>query len=70
MHQSRSSRCLGTLLAGEFISNASGTAQDADDRIIYETDTGRVWYDSNGEAIAPVARDYDFSLPVRAGQRM
>jgi hypothetical protein len=23
---------------------------DADDRIIYETDIGRLWYDSNGNA--------------------
>lgn len=38
------------MLAGEFISNTSGQAQDANDRIIYETDTGRVWYDSNGNA--------------------
>jgi Ca2+-binding RTX toxin-like protein len=38
----------GVLTAAQFSANASGTAQDADDRIIYETDTGRLIYDSNG----------------------
>ena len=36
------------LTAAQFAANASGTAQDASDRIIYETDTGRLIYDSNG----------------------
>jgi Ca2+-binding RTX toxin-like protein len=40
----------GVLSANAFRTNATGLAQDADDRIIYETDTGRVWYDSNGSA--------------------
>ena len=31
-----------------FRSNATGLAQDADDRIIYETDTGELYYDFNG----------------------
>lgn len=39
----------GTLTAEQFTANASGTAQDADDRIIYETDTGNLFYDSNGD---------------------
>ena len=39
---------LGTLKVGQFVANASGTAQDADDRIIYETDTGNLYYDING----------------------
>jgi Ca2+-binding RTX toxin-like protein len=38
----------GTLTAAQFAANASGTAQDASDRIVYETDTGRLIYDSNG----------------------
>jgi Ca2+-binding RTX toxin-like protein len=38
----------GVLSAAQFIANASGTAQDASDRIIYETDTGALIYDSNG----------------------
>jgi Ca2+-binding RTX toxin-like protein len=40
----------GTLSAAQFAANASGTAQDASDRIIYETDTGKLFYDSNGSA--------------------
>jgi Ca2+-binding RTX toxin-like protein len=40
----------GTLSAAQFAANASGTAQDANDRIIYETDTGKLFYDSNGSA--------------------
>jgi Ca2+-binding RTX toxin-like protein len=40
----------GTLSADQFAANASGTAQDANDRIIYETDTGKLFYDSNGSA--------------------
>ncbi|WP_394891926.1 calcium-binding protein [Mesorhizobium sp. AaZ16] len=41
---------LGTLLAGQFRTNNTGAAQDADDRIIYESDSGKLWYDSNGNA--------------------
>ena len=40
----------GTLTADQFAANASGTAVDASDRIIYETDTGKLLYDSNGSA--------------------
>jgi Ca2+-binding RTX toxin-like protein len=40
----------GVLTAAQFVANASGTAQDANDRIIYETDTGRLIYDANGSA--------------------
>jgi len=42
---------MGTLSAGQFVANVSGTAQDANDRIIYETDTGKLIYDSNGSAV-------------------
>jgi Ca2+-binding RTX toxin-like protein len=38
----------GVLTAAQFVANASGTAQDADDRIIYKTDVGRLIYDANG----------------------
>lgn len=38
----------GTLTAAQFAANATGTAADSDDRIIYETDTGKLFYDSNG----------------------
>jgi serralysin len=40
----------GVLTAAQFAANASGTAQDASDRIIYETDTGKLFYDENGSA--------------------
>ncbi len=38
----------GTLKASAFVRNTSGNAVDASDRIIYETDTGKVYYDSDG----------------------
>jgi Ca2+-binding RTX toxin-like protein len=41
---------LGTLTAGKFWKSTSGLAHDADDRIIYETDTGKLFYDANGKA--------------------
>jgi Ca2+-binding RTX toxin-like protein len=40
----------GVLTAAQFARNTTGLAQDASDRIVYETDTGRVFYDSNGNA--------------------
>ena len=40
----------GTLASGAFVRNTSGLAQDASDRIIYESDTGNLYYDSNGNA--------------------
>ena len=39
---------LGVLNALFFKANATGTAKDADDRIIYNTVTGALFYDSNG----------------------
>ncbi len=46
----------GTLDASMFVANADGVATTADQRIIYETDTGKVYYDSDGsggaEAVA------------------
>ncbi len=38
----------GVLTAAQFVANATGTAQDANDRIIYEIDTGELIYDANG----------------------
>jgi Ca2+-binding RTX toxin-like protein len=38
----------GALSLAQFAANASGTAQDSSDRIIYESDTGKLFYDSNG----------------------
>lgn len=40
----------GTLTAVQIVKNASGTAGQADDRIVYGSDTGNVFYDSNGSA--------------------
>jgi serralysin len=39
---------VGTLVAGLFAANTTGTAIDVDDRVVYETDTGKLFYDSNG----------------------
>jgi Ca2+-binding RTX toxin-like protein len=38
------------LASSAFLKNTSGLAADANDRIIYETDTGKLFYDSNGSA--------------------
>ncbi|WP_428666968.1 M10 family metallopeptidase C-terminal domain-containing protein [Reyranella sp.] len=46
----------GTLSLAQFAANASGTAQDASDRIIYETDTGKLFYDSNGNVAGGAAQ--------------
>lgn len=44
----------GNFAAGDtrFVANSTGTAQDASDRIIYETDTRQVWYDPDGTGSA------------------
>ncbi|RVI19982.1 calcium-binding protein [Sinorhizobium meliloti] len=38
----------GVLSSAEFVSNTSGLASDRYDRIIYETDTGKLLYDADG----------------------
>ncbi|WP_319005698.1 calcium-binding protein [Pararhizobium sp. BT-229] len=38
----------GPLAATAFRANTTGLAQDADDRIIYDRDTGRLFYDADG----------------------
>ncbi|WP_442581293.1 calcium-binding protein [Mesorhizobium sp. ASY16-5R] len=38
----------GTLASAAFRVNATGTAGDSTDRIIYETDTGKLFYDADG----------------------
>lgn len=40
----------GYLAAGAFAANTTGLAGDASDRVIYETDTGKLFYDANGSA--------------------
>jgi len=44
----------GTLKATDFQANATAAVKDASDRIIYETDTGNLYYDAdgNGSAVA------------------
>jgi trimeric autotransporter adhesin len=41
----------GSFTAGDarFWASSAGTAHDADDRIIYETDTRQIWYDADGD---------------------
>jgi Ca2+-binding RTX toxin-like protein len=39
----------GMLGAVAFARNASGNARDASDRVIYETDTGKLFYDADGK---------------------
>ncbi|WP_442580675.1 calcium-binding protein [Mesorhizobium sp. ASY16-5R] len=38
----------GALASGYFRANTTGLAQDANDHIIYETDTGKLFYDADG----------------------
>ncbi len=40
----------GALSSAYFFKNTTGLAHDANDHIIYETDTGKLFYDSNGSA--------------------
>jgi len=39
---------VGMLAANAFSTNATGLAQDADDRIIYDTSNGNLFYDADG----------------------
>lgn len=41
---------LGTLAVAKFWKSKAGVAHDADDRIIYDIDSGRLFYDGNGVA--------------------
>lgn len=42
---------VGTLKAAQFWSNTTGLAHDADDRIIYNSTTGGVYYDADGTGV-------------------
>src|SRR5688572_10913595 len=48
-----------------FVANSTGTAQDASDRIIYETDTRQIWYDADGNGTT-AARQLIATLQVCA----
>ena len=39
----------GTLASAAFRANTTGLAGDSSDRIIYETDTGKLFYDADGK---------------------
>lgn len=58
----------GRLSAAAFVANADGLAQDASNRIIYETDTGDLWYDPDGNGAAAAIRfaTLDAGLALRA----
>lgn len=43
----------GALAATAFIANLTGNAADAGDRILYETDTGKLFYDRDGTGVVP-----------------
>lgn len=47
----------GALASGFFRASATGTAQDANDFIVYETDTGKLFYDADGNG-AGAARHF------------
>ncbi|WP_444464492.1 hypothetical protein [Rhodobacter capsulatus] len=57
----------GRVAARAFVVNTTGLAGDADDRLIYESDTGRLFYDANGSAaggrvlLARLAADLDLT---------
>ncbi|MDQ6432506.1 S8 family serine peptidase [Mesorhizobium sp. LHD-90] len=41
----------GALLSGYFRANATGTAQDSNDHVIYHTGTGRLFYDADANGV-------------------
>ncbi|MBW6420234.1 M10 family metallopeptidase C-terminal domain-containing protein [Rhizobium sp. XQZ8] len=41
---------VGAILTGNFVKGTDGLAKDNDDYLIYETDTGNLFYDNNGKA--------------------
>ncbi|MBN2767534.1 MAG: hypothetical protein JXQ68_00365, partial [Campylobacterales bacterium] len=60
----------GALSADNFVSNTSGRAEDSDDYIIYESDTGKLFYDADGNGseaamqIAQLGYGCSWSTPV------
>jgi serralysin len=43
----------GKLKAGAFHTNLTGKAHDASDRVIYDKDSGKLYYDSDGTGAKP-----------------
>ena len=41
---------VGALAAANFKANTTGRATDGNDYVVYETDTGRLFYDADGSA--------------------
>ncbi len=59
----------GALASAKFRANTTGKAGDANDRIVYETDTGRLFYDANGKAAGGAVQiaTLDRNLALDAG---
>ena len=61
----------GDFTAGDarFWSSTSGTAHDADDRVIYNTGTGQLWYDAdgNGSGSAQLIATLEVDVALAAG---
>lgn len=59
----------GKLAADAFIANAAGKAKDSEDRIVYETDTGNLFYDADGKGkLKPVlVAELEAGLDLTAG---
>ncbi|RVG28522.1 calcium-binding protein, partial [Sinorhizobium meliloti] len=43
---------VGALTSAQFVSNTAGVADTSDQRIVYESDTGKLYYDSDGNGAA------------------
>jgi Ca2+-binding RTX toxin-like protein len=59
----------GKLARDAFVANASGTAMDREDRLVYETDTGKLFYDANGsgKGKSVLVAQLDAGLELGAG---
>ncbi|MFP5078422.1 calcium-binding protein [Rhizobium sp. YIM 134829] len=58
------------LKSAQFIAGSDGKAHDASDRIIYETDTGKLFYDADGTGgkAAILFAQLDANLAMKAGE--
>ncbi|RYE52295.1 MAG: calcium-binding protein, partial [Rhizobiaceae bacterium] len=59
----------GRLSKNAFVANTSGKAEDRSDRLVYETDTGNLFYDANGsgKGKAVLVAQLDAGLDLGAG---